>query len=68
MWIEITHNEYLKIYTADYKIVSSALEIGGRYGRFLEVILGIDNKPLLKHTINPAFEIDCWKWEEIDYV
>jgi len=64
MWERITHNEYLEIYTADYEIITSALEKGGKYGRFLEVILGINNKPLLKHTINPAFEIECWIREE----
>ena len=54
MWTKITHNEYLETYTADYKIVSSTLEKGGKYGRFLEVILGINNKPLLKHA--PTFD------------
>jgi len=63
MWKRITQNECLKIYTAECKIVSSTLEKGGRHGRFLKVILGINNKPLLKHTINPAFEVECWKWE-----
>ena len=54
MWKRITHNEYLAIYTADYEIITSALEKGGKYGRFLKVILGINNKPLLKHA--PTFD------------
>jgi len=44
MWKRITQNEYLEIYTAECKIVSSALEKGGRHGRFLEVILGQHGK------------------------
>ncbi len=63
-WKHIPNPEYLKLYTADHKALSVKFLEGGPYGRMMEVIMGLENKPVLRHTINPNFEVETYKWED----
>jgi hypothetical protein len=66
MWKPIPQHEYLKLCDPDFSIISTAIIIvpGKFSSRKMEVIMGKNGIPMFKHTINPAFDIETFQYEE----
>jgi hypothetical protein len=61
-WIKISEEDYLKLYTADYKVIRVNTIKNGLEQK-LEVIVGINNRPMLKHIVSANFDIECFQYK-----